>query len=387
MVTNAMAAGVAGIERRFHHRSRARRAAARAAPRGGAQPGRRSDRQRRLPQPHPVQTLPPATSCGCWRRSATAPTRSARSRRRTPSAARPTGVSSVCSGAPHPPCSRTTMPRPTASACCPTASISASAAARSRRSATIRSPRRRTSTRSTRHAAGLAARQPAPGSESMSDRCDVLIVGAGIAGSSLAFELAAQRDVVLLEREAQPGYHSTGRSAAMLSATYGAQPVRALARASQQLPRSAAAGLHRDGAAEPARHAASRAAQISWRRSTAARLACGATPGRCRGVRSGAAARSGLCRRRAARAGRHGDRRRGPASGLSARRKAAGPAGDRRRGHRDRAHGRGLADREHGRRVLRRRAGRCRRRLGGRAGRHGRRARRSGWSPSGAPRS
>jgi D-arginine dehydrogenase len=66
----------------------------------------------------------------------------------------------------------------------------------------------------------------------MSDRCDVLIVGAGIAGSSLAFELAACRDVVLLEREAQPGYHSTGRSAAMLSATYGAPAVRALARAS-----------------------------------------------------------------------------------------------------------------------------------------------------------
>jgi D-arginine dehydrogenase len=66
----------------------------------------------------------------------------------------------------------------------------------------------------------------------MTDRCDVLIVGAGIAGSSVAFELLAQRDVVLLEREAQPGYHSTGRSAAMLSATYGAPPVRALARAS-----------------------------------------------------------------------------------------------------------------------------------------------------------
>jgi D-arginine dehydrogenase len=66
----------------------------------------------------------------------------------------------------------------------------------------------------------------------MSDRCDVLIVGAGIAGASLGFELAARRDVVLLEREAQPGYHSTGRSAAMLSTTYGAAPVRALARAS-----------------------------------------------------------------------------------------------------------------------------------------------------------
>jgi D-arginine dehydrogenase len=65
------------------------------------------------------------------------------------------------------------------------------------------------------------------------DRCDVLIVGAGIAGAAVAFELAARRrDVILLEREAQPGYHSTGRSAAMLSATYGVPAVRALARAS-----------------------------------------------------------------------------------------------------------------------------------------------------------
>ena len=66
----------------------------------------------------------------------------------------------------------------------------------------------------------------------MSDRCDVLIIGAGIAGSSVAFELAAWREVILLEREAQPGYHSTGRSAAMLSVTYGAPAIRALARAS-----------------------------------------------------------------------------------------------------------------------------------------------------------
>ncbi len=153
-----------------------------------------------------------------------------------------------------------------------------------------------------------------------------------------------------------------------------------------EIPRSAAAGLHGDGVAEPARHAASR----EGRSAGGARggpLACAATPGRCRGVRSGAAARSGLRRRRAARGGRHGDRRRGPASGLSARRKAAGPAGDRRRGHGDRAHGRGLADREHRRRVLRRRAGRCRRRLGGRAWPAWPALRRSGSCPSGAPRS
>lgn len=64
-------------------------------------------------------------------------------------------------------------------------------------------------------------------------RSDVAIVGAGIAGSSLAFELAGQARVVLLEREAQPGYHSTGRSAAMLTATYGTATVRALALASR----------------------------------------------------------------------------------------------------------------------------------------------------------
>jgi D-arginine dehydrogenase len=77
-------------------------------------------------------------------------------------------------------------------------------------------------------AASASERQPdAP------DRADVLIVGAGIAGSSLAFELADRASVVLLEREAQPGYHSTGRSAAMLTETYGSALVRRLARASR----------------------------------------------------------------------------------------------------------------------------------------------------------
>lgn len=66
-------------------------------------------------------------------------------------------------------------------------------------------------------------------------RADVVIVGAGIAGASLAWRLAshARRPrVLLLERETQPGYHSTGRSAAMFMASYGPPGVRALTRAS-----------------------------------------------------------------------------------------------------------------------------------------------------------
>ena len=62
---------------------------------------------------------------------------------------------------------------------------------------------------------------------------DILIVGAGIAGASLAWRLAGQRSVALLERESQPGYHSTGRSAAMFMETYGPPMVRALTRASR----------------------------------------------------------------------------------------------------------------------------------------------------------
>jgi D-arginine dehydrogenase len=62
---------------------------------------------------------------------------------------------------------------------------------------------------------------------------DIVIVGAGIAGASLAYELAASRRVVLLEREDRPGYHSTGRSAAMLITSYGTHAVRALTKASR----------------------------------------------------------------------------------------------------------------------------------------------------------
>jgi len=63
---------------------------------------------------------------------------------------------------------------------------------------------------------------------------DVLVIGAGIAGASAAVHLAGTHRVALLERESHPGYHSTGRSAALFSETYGNAPVRMLSRASRE---------------------------------------------------------------------------------------------------------------------------------------------------------
>lgn len=60
------------------------------------------------------------------------------------------------------------------------------------------------------------------------DRFDIAVIGAGMAGASAACALARRHSVVLVERENQPGYHSTGRSAAMYVETYGNAEVRAL---------------------------------------------------------------------------------------------------------------------------------------------------------------
>lgn len=61
---------------------------------------------------------------------------------------------------------------------------------------------------------------------------DVLIVGAGIAGASLAAALAPWRRVMLIEAEDTPGYHATGRSAAFWHETYGGARVQPLSVAS-----------------------------------------------------------------------------------------------------------------------------------------------------------
>jgi len=62
---------------------------------------------------------------------------------------------------------------------------------------------------------------------------DFLVIGAGIAGASVAYELANHGRVVLLERENLPGYHSTGRSAAVLTENYGNSIIRRLTVASR----------------------------------------------------------------------------------------------------------------------------------------------------------
>jgi D-arginine dehydrogenase len=64
--------------------------------------------------------------------------------------------------------------------------------------------------------------------------CDIVVIGAGMAGASVAAHLAEFAKVRLLEMEHQPGYHSTGRSAALFSETYGNSAIRALTSASRR---------------------------------------------------------------------------------------------------------------------------------------------------------
>jgi D-arginine dehydrogenase len=63
---------------------------------------------------------------------------------------------------------------------------------------------------------------------------DIAIIGAGIAGASVAWSLAQRAPglkVVLVEGESQPGYHTTGRSAAFWVESYGGPGIVPLTRA------------------------------------------------------------------------------------------------------------------------------------------------------------
>lgn len=67
----------------------------------------------------------------------------------------------------------------------------------------------------------------------MSTKTDILIIGGGMAGISAAAHLSAHADVTVLEGEADLGYHSTGRSAAIFIRNYGNATLRALNAASE----------------------------------------------------------------------------------------------------------------------------------------------------------
>ncbi len=64
---------------------------------------------------------------------------------------------------------------------------------------------------------------------------DILIVGGGMAGMSLAAEIGGRARVLLIEQESQPGYHATGRSVAFWTESYGGPAVTPLTSASGPL--------------------------------------------------------------------------------------------------------------------------------------------------------
>ena len=68
----------------------------------------------------------------------------------------------------------------------------------------------------------------------MSTDFDIIVIGAGIAGASVAARLSATHRTAILEMEERPGHHSTGRSLATFEPNYGPAPIRALTRASRR---------------------------------------------------------------------------------------------------------------------------------------------------------
>lgn len=66
----------------------------------------------------------------------------------------------------------------------------------------------------------------------MKGRYDVAVVGGGLIGASAAYHLSRHCRVALIEQESQPGYHASGRSAAVLLPTYGGPLAQAVTRAS-----------------------------------------------------------------------------------------------------------------------------------------------------------
>ena len=67
----------------------------------------------------------------------------------------------------------------------------------------------------------------------MENHFDIIVLGAGIAGASVAAHVAEHRTIAILDMEDRPGYHTTSRSAASFEPNYGPNPILALTRASR----------------------------------------------------------------------------------------------------------------------------------------------------------
>jgi D-arginine dehydrogenase len=76
---------------------------------------------------------------------------------------------------------------------------------------------------------------------------DVIIVGGGIGGASLAAEIAGKRRTLVIEGESHCGYHSTGRSAAFYLESYGGAEVARLTTASRDFMASPPDSFSEDG--------------------------------------------------------------------------------------------------------------------------------------------
>ncbi len=75
------------------------------------------------------------------------------------------------------------------------------------------------------------------------ERFDFAVIGAGIAGASLAYELGGRARVLVLEREGHPGYHTTGRSVATYAQSYAEDNFRAFTIASWRFLSAPPAGF------------------------------------------------------------------------------------------------------------------------------------------------
>ncbi len=84
------------------------------------------------------------------------------------------------------------------------------------------------------------------------DQADVIVIGGGIAGAGAAYELGKTLRVILLEKERQCGYHTTGRSAASFTENYGTGVIRRLVLASRGFMGELSYELHCPASLAPA---------------------------------------------------------------------------------------------------------------------------------------